>query len=91
MKKRLRKKLHKGEFQHYGISIMAFANAENVDAILDTIAEIAERYDIIFCGGGLNRMILPSEKYGDLTIPTKVLFLAMTFTTTENTNFLLMS
>ena len=80
MKKRLRKKLHKGEFQHYGISIIATANAENVDAILDTIAEIAERCDLIFCGGGLNRLMLPSEKYGDLKIPTKALFLAMSFT-----------
>ena len=79
MKKRLRRKLHKGEFQHYGISIMATANTENVDAILDTITETAERHDIIFCGGGLNRLILPSEKYGDLKIPTKALFLAMTF------------
>ena len=79
MKKRLRKKLHKGEFQQYGISIMAPANTENVESTLDVIAEIADRHNILFCGGGLNRMILPSEKYGDLIIPTKVLFLAMSF------------
>ena len=79
MKKRLRKKLHKGEFQQYGISIMVAANAENVETILDTITEIAERHNIIFCGGGFNRLILPSEKYGDLEIPSKVVFLAMSF------------
>jgi len=78
MKKRLRKKLHKGEFQQYGISIMVTANAENVDAILDTITEIAERHNIIFCGGGLSRLLLPSDAYGNLTIPSKIVFLAMT-------------
>jgi len=78
MKKRLRKKIHKGEFQQYGISIMVTANAENVDSIMDTIAEIAERHNIIFCGGGLSRLMLPSDKYGDLKIPSKVVFLAMT-------------
>ena len=79
MKKRLRKKLHKGEFQQYGISIMVSANSENVDTILDTIIEIAERHNIIFCGGGFGRLMVPSEKYNDMEIPSKVVFLAMCF------------
>ena len=77
MKKRLRKKLHKGEFQQYGISIMVSANSENVDTILDTIIEIAERHNIIFCGGGFGRLIFPSDKYGDMDIPTKIVFMSM--------------
>ena len=57
MKKRLRKKLHKGEFQQYGVSIMVPANTENVDTLLDTLTDIAERHDTIFCGCGLGRQV----------------------------------
>ena len=80
MKKRLRKKLHKGEFQQFGVSIMVPANTENVDTLLDTLTDIAERHDTIFCGCGLGRLVLPSDEYDDLKIPAKVSFLAMAFT-----------
>jgi len=56
MKKRLRKKLHKGEFQQYGISIIVSVNAEKVDTTLDAIADTADRYSLLFCGGGLGRI-----------------------------------
>jgi hypothetical protein len=78
MKKRLRKKLHKGEFQQYGISLMVPANVENVEIMLDTVTDIANRYKILFCDGGLGRLVLPSEEYRELKIPSKVEFLITT-------------
>jgi hypothetical protein len=78
MKKRLRKKLHKGEFQQYGISLMVPVNVENIEPTLDTITNIADRYKILFCGGGLRRFVLPSEEYRELEIPSKVEFLITT-------------
>jgi hypothetical protein len=77
MKKRLRKKLHKGEFQQFGISLMVPVNAENVETTLDTITAIADQHKILFCGGGLSRFVLPSKEYGDLDIPSKIEFLIM--------------
>jgi len=75
MKKRLRKKLHKGEFQQYGISLMVPVNVENIETALDMITNIADQYKILFCGCGLGRFVLPSEEYGELEIPSKVEFL----------------
>jgi len=66
MKKRLRKKLHRGEFQQYGISIMIPATVETVETILNGITDIANRHNILFCGGGLGRFVLPSEEYSEL-------------------------
>ncbi len=77
MKKRLRKKLHRGEFQQYGISIMIPATVETVETILNGITDIADRYKILFCGGGLGRFVLPSAEYGELEMPSKVEFLVM--------------
>ncbi|MDR1601050.1 MAG: 50S ribosome-binding protein YggL, partial [Tannerella sp.] len=62
MKKRLRKKLHKGEFQQYGISLMVPVNVENIEPTLNSITDIANQYKILFCGGGLGQFILPSEE-----------------------------
>ncbi|MCC8186142.1 MAG: 50S ribosome-binding protein YggL [Bacteroides sp.] len=77
MKKRLRKKLHKGEFQQYGISIWIPVTTESVEATLDTITDIADSYKLLFCGGGLGRFVLPAEKYGDLEMPSKIEYLIM--------------
>ncbi|GHT73322.1 hypothetical protein FACS189456_3610 [Bacteroidia bacterium] len=73
MKKRLRKKLHKGEFAQTGISIAIPITLETVEDALQTITDIAERYKILFIGGGLGRFMLPSKEYGDLDIPKKTL------------------
>jgi hypothetical protein len=75
MKKRLRKKLHRGEFQQYGISIMILVSTESVEAVLNTITDIANAHKLLFCGGGLGQFILPSEEYGELKVPSKVEFL----------------
>ena len=72
MKRRLRKKLHKAEFQQYGISIIVSINAENIDIVMDTLIEIANRQNLYFCGGGLSNLVLPSAEFGNLKIPTKV-------------------
>ena len=72
MKKRLRKKLHRGEFQQFGISLMVPVNAENVETTLNAITNIADQHKILFCGGGLGLFVLPSKEYGELDIPSKV-------------------
>lgn len=77
MKKRLRKKLHKGEFQQYGISIMVPAAIDTVETTLNGITDIASRHNILFCGGGLGQFVLPSDEYGEQEIPSKVEFLVM--------------
>jgi hypothetical protein len=85
MKKRLRKKLHKGESQQYGISIMVPTTVETVETILNGITDIADRYNILFCGGGLGRFILPSKEFGELEMPSKVEFLVMNIALTPET------
>jgi hypothetical protein len=77
MKKRLCKKLHKGEFQQHGISIMVPVNVESVESVLNVIIGIADQNKILFCGGGLGRFILPSEEYEELEIPSKIESLIM--------------
>jgi hypothetical protein len=72
MKKRIRKKLHKGEFQQHGISIMVPADANNVEDRLHIITDIADDNHFLFVGGGLGHFVLPAEEYGNLDIPTKV-------------------
>jgi uncharacterized protein YggL (DUF469 family) len=72
MKKRIRKKLRKSEFQEFGISVVIPADADNVEERLNSITGIADDNHILFVGGGLGRFVLPSEEYGDLDIPQKV-------------------
>ena len=84
MKRRLRKKLHKGEFQQNGISIMVPVNVENVESTLDAITDIADKYNILFCGGGSGRFVLPSEDYGELVMPSKLELLVTTIATGED-------
>lgn len=72
MKKRLRKKLHKGEFQEIGISIKVTANQNTATTVLQQLAEVAEQNRLIFCGGGAGRIILPPKNYEDLTVPKKI-------------------
>ena len=75
MKKRLRKKLHKEEFQEIGISVRAIVNDDTVSDILENLADIAEDNKLIFSSGGAGHLILPSKEYGELIIPKKVEFL----------------
>jgi len=72
MKKRLRKKLHKGEFQQFGISMFVPVNEDNIREKLDVIVDIAEKNDLLFIGGGFGYFMLPSEKYGNMNIPKKI-------------------
>jgi hypothetical protein len=75
MKKRLREKLHRGEFQQYGVSIIVPATTESVEAALNAITDIANAHNLLFCGGGMGQFVLPSEEYGELKIPSKIEFL----------------
>ena len=72
MKKRIRKKLHKGEYQEFGISIFVPANEDSINENLDTITHIADDNNILFIGGGFGYFTLPSEKYGNMDIPKKI-------------------
>ena len=72
MKKRLRKKLHKSEFQQFGISLFVPSNLEDAEKQLDIILDIADNNHILFIGGGFGRFSMPSEKYNDLDIPKKI-------------------
>ncbi|MDR0232875.1 MAG: hypothetical protein LBI82_12260 [Dysgonamonadaceae bacterium] len=72
MKKRLRKKLHKGEFQQLGISLFVPSNLDDAEKQLDIILNIADNNNIFFIGGGFGRFSMPSEKYNDLDIPKKI-------------------
>jgi hypothetical protein len=85
MKKRLRKKLHREEFQQYGISIMIPTTVETVETILNGITDIADRYNILFCGGGLGWFVLPSEEFSELEMPSKVEFLMMNIALSSET------
>jgi len=77
MKKRLRKKLHKGEFQQLGISLFVPSNSDDAEMQLDTILNIADNNNILFIGGGFGRFSMPSEKYGNLDIPKKIVDMIM--------------
>lgn len=57
---------------------MVPVNVENIETTLDAITDSADRYNILFCGGGLGRFVLPPEEYGELEIPSKVEFLITT-------------
>jgi len=77
MKKRLRKKLHKGEYQEFGISIIIPVNEDNIQEKLDSIIAIAENNNIIFIGGGFGHFTLPSKEYGNMDVPNKIETLIM--------------
>ena len=75
MKRRLRKKLHKAEFQQFGMSLYAPSNFDDAEKQLDTILDIADNNDVLFVGGGFGRFSMPSEKYGNLDVPKKIVTL----------------
>jgi len=75
MKRRLRKKLHKAEFQQFGMSLYVPSNFDDAEKQLDTILDIADNNDILFVGGGFGRFSMPSEKYGNLDVPKKIVTL----------------
>ncbi len=77
MKKRLRKKLHKGEFAEIGISIRVSVTDATVADILDKLADIADANRLVFCGGGAGHIITPGEEYGNITMPRKVEYLVL--------------
>jgi len=72
MKRRIRKKLHKGEYQEFGISIFVPVNGDNIQETLDSIITVAENNNIIFIGGGFGYFTLPSKEYGNMDIPKKI-------------------
>ena len=59
MKKRIRKKLHKSEFQQFGISIFITVNEDNAKEKLNSIIGVAENNNLLFIGGGFGHFTLP--------------------------------
>ena len=72
MKRRLRKKLHKAEYQEFGISLLVPTDGDSVNKSLDAITHIAEGNNILFIGGGFGYFTMPSEEYGNMDIPKKI-------------------
>jgi len=72
MKRRLRKKLHKAEYQEFGISLFVPTDGDSVNKSLDAITHIAEGNNILFIGGGFGYFTMPSEEYGNMDIPKKI-------------------
>jgi len=66
MKRRLRKKLHKAEFQQSGMSLFIPANTNNINEVLDAITNITDNNNILFIGGGLEYFTMRSKKFGTL-------------------------
>ena len=77
MKKRLRKKLHKGEFKEVGIFVKVSVTDATAGDILDKLADIADANKLIFCGGGAGHIITPGEEYGDITMSRKIEYLML--------------
>ena len=72
MKKRLRKKLRKGEFKEIGVSIRVTVTDATAADVLDGLADIADVNKLTFAGGGAGHIITPGEEYGEITMPRKV-------------------
>jgi len=54
MKKRIRKKLHKGEFQELGFQVLLKINLQDseIDQFIDELQEYYYQYGMSSCGGG---------------------------------------
>lgn len=70
MKKRIRKKLHVGEFKHYGnvIIVKSQGKEETAVAILEKLEPIIESFSLNVIGGGTGRILIPPRK-GNKTVP----------------------
>ena len=64
MKKRIRKKLHLGEFEQYGNVIIVNTDGEEktADDILNKLELVIDRYSLTVAGGGSGRLLIPSRK-----------------------------
>ena len=71
MKKRIRKKLHIGEFKKYGNVIVIKTNfsEETAEEILMKFEAIIDSFSLTVAGGGSGRIIIPSRQ-GNKYIPT---------------------
>ena len=70
MKKRIRKKLHVGEFKQTGnvIFINTDGNEQTAETILEMLEPVIENHSLTVAGGGTRRIIIPQRK-GNKHIP----------------------
>lgn len=70
MKKRIRKKLHVGEFKQNGnvIILNSDGEAETAETILSKLELVLDEHSLTATGGGCGRIIIPS-KQGNKYIP----------------------
>lgn len=66
MKKRIRKKLHVGEFKQTGnvIFINTDGNEQTAETILEMLEPVIENHSLTVAGGGTGRIIVPSGIVG---------------------------
>ena len=64
MKKRIRKKLHVGEFYQTGnvIFINTDGDEQTAEAVLEMLDPVIEKYSLTVAGGGTGRIIVPSGR-----------------------------
>jgi hypothetical protein len=66
MKKRIRKKLHVGEFKQTGnvIFINTDGDEQTAETVLELFEPIIENHSLTLAGGGTGRIIVPSGRIG---------------------------
>jgi len=64
MKKRIRKKLHVGEFKQTGnvIFINTGGDEQTAETILEVLDPVIEKHSLTVAGGGTGRIIIPHRK-----------------------------
>ena len=65
MKKRIRKKLHVGEFKQTGnvIFINTDGDEQTAETVLELFEPIIENHSLTLAGGGTGRIIIPSGRF----------------------------
>ncbi len=66
MKKRIRKKLHVGEFKQTGnvIFINTDGDEQTAETVLEMLEPVIENHSLTVAGGGTGRIIVPSGRIG---------------------------
>lgn len=85
MKKRIRKKLHVGEFKQTGnvIFINTDGDEQTAETVLEMFEPVIENHSLTVAGGGTGRIIIPQRK-GNKHIP---LLAGIVFTTVAEDSF----
>lgn len=75
MKKRIRKKLHRKEFQEVGCALRVATTEADIQTTLDDITNLAAENGMHFYGGGMGYIILPEVENKNCEVPDKAAYL----------------